>query len=207
MLNSSSPILIAVEGIDGAGKTTQVSMLLAVLEGVGLAAVASKEPTSGKWGRIIKESASTGRLSPEEELDLFIKDRAEHVENLIAPALKEGKIVILDRYFYSTIAYQGSRGANVAEVKSLMEARFPIPDAVFLLDIDADLSAYRIAHVRGEEPNHFEERGNLSMARENIQRNGGIKYRPARRRDVTTSSSSRDCVEVYRRPAESEALR
>jgi dTMP kinase len=88
------------------------------------------------------------------------------VENLIAPALKEGKIVLLDRYFYSTIAYQGSRGANVAEVKSLMEARFPVPDAVFILDIEADLSAYRIAHIRGEEPNHFEERANLSMARE-----------------------------------------
>ena len=116
-------------------------------------------------GRIIKESATSGRLTPEEELDLFIKDRTEHVENLIAPAMQDGKIVLLDRYFYSTIAYQGSRGANVEQVKTMMEDRFPIPDMVFLLDIDADLSAHRIANVRGEEPNHFEERGNLTTAR------------------------------------------
>src|SRR5579862_9479426 len=115
-------ILIAVEGIDGAGKTTQVKMLRDALERAGLAVVASKEPTSGQWGRIIKESATSGRRTPEEELDLFIKDRAEHVENLIAPAMKDGKIVLLDRYFYSTIAYQGSRGANVEQVKSMMES-------------------------------------------------------------------------------------
>src|SRR5271166_6015958 len=81
------------------------------------------------------------------------KDRTEHVEKLIGPALDAGKIVILDRYFYSSIAYQGSRGANVAEVKEIMESRFPIPDAVFLLDIDPILSVHRIAHSRQEEPN------------------------------------------------------
>jgi dTMP kinase len=162
----AEPILIAIEGIDGAGKTTQIKMLHKALERSGLDVVASKEPTSGQWGRIIKESATSGRLTPEEELDLFIKDRTEHVENLIAPAMEAGRIVLLDRYFYSTIAYQGSRGANVEQVKSMMESRFPVPDTVFILDIDADLSAYRIAHVRGEDPNHFEERGNLTTARE-----------------------------------------
>lgn len=74
--------------------------------------------------------------------------------------------MLLDRYFYSTIAYQGSRGANVDTVKVMMESRFPIPDAVFILDIDEHLSAHRIANVHGEEPNHFEERGNLAKARE-----------------------------------------
>lgn len=162
----SNSILIAIEGIDGAGKTTQVKMLRKALEKAGVSVVASKEPTSGQWGRIIKESATRGRLSTEEELDLFVKDRTEHVQNLIAPALSEGKVVLLDRYFYSTIAYQGSRGANVAAVRSMMESLFPIPDAVFILDIDEHLSAHRIATIRGEEPNHFEERGNLAKARE-----------------------------------------
>lgn len=66
-------ILIAIEGIDGAGKTTQIGMLRQALEGAGVAVVASKEPTSGQWGKIIKESATNGRLSTEQELELFIK--------------------------------------------------------------------------------------------------------------------------------------
>lgn len=158
-------ILIAIEGIDGAGKTTQVSMLASALESAGQAAITSKEPTTGKWGRIIKESATTGRHSVEEELELFIKDRTEHIAEVVNPALDDGKIVILDRYFYSTIAYQGCRGMTPASVEADMKSRFPLPDAVFLLDIDPIVSISRISHSRGEEPNHFEERKNLTMAR------------------------------------------
>jgi dTMP kinase len=159
-------ILIAIEGIDGAGKTTQVEMLRQTLTHAGEAPITSKEPTNGKWGKIIKESASAGRLPPEDELAAFINDRTEHVTSLVAPALHDGRIVILDRYFYSSIAYQGSRGASVEHVKTVMEERFPIPDAVFILDIDPSLSVYRIAHSRGETPNHFEDRADLAKARE-----------------------------------------
>jgi len=159
-------VLVAIEGIDGAGKTTQVALLRDALMRIGEEPVVSKEPTNGKWGRIIKESASTGRLSPDDELAAFVNDRAEHVASVVAPAIHNGRIVILDRYFYSSIAYQGSRGANVDDVKALMEERFPIPDAVFILDIDPTLSVYRIAHSRGEVPNHFEDRANLARARE-----------------------------------------
>lgn len=162
----SSSILIAIEGIDGAGKTTQVGMLKAALDSVGEAVITSKEPTNGQWGRVIKESASAGRHSAEEELELFIKDRTEHVDTVVNPALDSGKTVILDRYFYSTIAYQGCRGMNVGEVRAAMESRFPVPDAVFILDIDPVLSVHRIANSRGEQPNHFEDRANLAMARE-----------------------------------------
>jgi dTMP kinase len=162
-------ILVAVEGIDGAGKTTQVELLREALARVGEQPIVSKEPTNGPWGKIIKESASTGRLTPQKELEAFINDRTEHVKSLVLPSLNDGRIVILDRYFYSTIAYQGSRGVNVEQVRSTMEARFPIPDAVFILDIDPVLSVHRIAHSRGETPNHFEERGNLARARELFQ--------------------------------------
>ncbi len=159
-------ILVAVEGIDGAGKTTQVGLLRDALVRAGEEPVISKEPTGGKWGRLIKESATTGRMSPVEELEAFVKDRTEHFETLIDPALLEGRIVILDRYFYSSIAYQGSRGANVTEVASIMQERFPVPDAVYVLDVDPHLSVHRIAHSRNETPNHFEDRKNLSRARE-----------------------------------------
>jgi dTMP kinase len=167
--DASTSILIAIEGIDGAGKTTQVTMLREALEQTGEQVIASKEPTNGPWGKLIKESATTGRLSIEDELNAFLHDRTEHVESLVSPALNNGGIVILDRYFYSSIAYQGSRGANVDEIKTLMESRFPIPDAVFVLDIDPVMGIHRIANSRGEEPNHFEERGNLAKAREIFQ--------------------------------------
>ncbi len=163
---SSRGILIAIEGIDGTGKTTQVALLANVLRQAGQDVVTSREPTDGYWGRKIKESATNGRLSPEEELDAFIRDRTEHVTNLIQPALDAGKIVILDRYYYSSIAYQGSRGANVEAVKATMETRFPIPDMVFLLDIDPALSLHRIAKSRNERPNQFEQLEGLAKARE-----------------------------------------
>jgi dTMP kinase len=143
-----------------------VDLLRQALERAGETPVLSKEPTNGQWGKIIKESASNGRLPLDEELDLFIRDRTEHVATLIGPALEQGKIVILDRYFYSSIAYQGARGADVTAVRSTMESRFPIPDAVFLLDIDPVLGIHRIANSRNEQPNHFEDRGSLALARE-----------------------------------------
>ncbi len=169
MADKTSSILIAIEGIDGAGKTTQVRMLREALERGGESPIVSKEPTNGPWGKLIKDSATTGRLSPEEELNAFIQDRTQHVNELIAPALEQGRIVILDRYFYSSIAYQGSRGANVEEIRTLMESRFPIPDAVFVLDVDPAVGVHRISHSRGEEPNHFEDRANLAKAREIFQ--------------------------------------
>ena len=160
-----SGILIAVEGIDGAGKTTQVQLLKEALQRAGETAVTSKEPTSGPWGRKIKASARNGRLSLEQELDAFIHDREEHVRDLIGPALREGKIIILDRYFYSTIAYQGSRGADVAAIKRQMEELFPTPDMVVLLDLDPLIALRRISELRSESPNEFERVDGLNVAR------------------------------------------
>ncbi len=163
---SESGILIAVEGIDGAGKTTQVTKLKQALENAGQSVISSKEPTDGQWGSILRQSATKGRLSLDEELRTFINDRAEHVATVIQPNLDEGRIVILDRYYYSTIAYQGARGADVATVSREMHSRgFPEPDAVFILDVDPVIGIHRIAHDRGEEPNHFEDRASLAQAR------------------------------------------
>jgi dTMP kinase len=165
MMDLSRSLFLVVEGIDGAGKTTQVQLLKQALERDGESPVVSKEPTNGAWGKLIKESAASGRLSLEEELNAFIEDRKEHVATLIRPSLEAGKIVILDRYFYSTIAYQGARGVNVGEIRALMESQFPIPDAVFILDVDPAVGVHRIAHLRGEQPNLFENRDDLARAR------------------------------------------
>lgn len=166
MANTSNKgILIAFEGVDGAGKTTQVQLLANALREAGEEVVVSKEPTDGIWGQKIRLSASTGRLPLEEELEAFVEDRKEHIKNLIAPNLNKGKIVILDRYFYSTVSYQGSRGADFQKVEAQMKSFAPIPDMVFLLDINPEISLKRISEQRKEIPNQFEKLDTLNSVR------------------------------------------
>lgn len=158
-------ILIAIEGIDGAGKTTQARLLAEWFRRRGDDVVLSKEPTTGPWGRKIRESAKHGRMSLEEEIKVFTLDRKEHVETLIAPSLAAGRIVILDRYYYSFIAYQGARGADPNELARASEFA-PVPDVAFLLDIDPSTSLDRIASLRGDTPNHFETLTGLRKVRD-----------------------------------------
>lgn len=153
-----------VEGIDGAGKTTCASALAQWCGERGIACVFSKEPTSGPWGKKLRESAEA-RLSLDEELDLFYKDRAQHVQDSIQPALEAGGVVILDRYYWSTAAYQGARGADIAKILRYNEERFPIPDLVLLLDLPVEVGQERI-RKRGDEPNQFENAEYLSKCRE-----------------------------------------
>ena len=146
--SSNRGIFIVLEGVDGAGKSTQVQLLGQAFSELGRDVVLSKEPTDGPWGRKLRESAAAGRMSLEDELEHFVKDRQQHVQELILPSLADGKVVIVDRYFYSTIAYQGVRGADRNEIKSTMVAFAPLPDIVFLIDIDPAIS------VRERDRNH-----------------------------------------------------
>ena len=163
---TSRGLLTVFEGIDGTGKSTQVRLLADALSSAGLDVIQSKEPTDGPWGRKIRASADSGRMAPAEELDAFVKDRREHIENLITPGLEAGKVVILDRYYYSSIAYQGARLGNVEEIAQQMSSFAPLPDVVFLIDIDPVVSLTRIAESRGEIPNQFEQIASLNAARE-----------------------------------------
>jgi dTMP kinase len=156
--------LIVFEGIDGSGKSTQARLLAEVLQARGHRAVFSREPTQGKWGRMVRDSGITGRLSPQEELDLFHQDRAEHVTTLIAPALARGETVILDRYYFSTMAYQGARGFDPAILRGINEAFAPIPDLLFIFDLQVDAA---LARVGGRGPTtEFEKRDTLQRCRE-----------------------------------------
>jgi len=157
--------LLVLEGIDGAGKSTLGRALAADLRGHGLTVVTSREPTDGPHGIALRQSAKTGRLALAEELDLFLKDRAEHVAQLIAPALKRGEVVILDRYYLSTAAYQGARGADPQAVILMNEAFAPRPDLVLLLDIDPLGGTGRILR-RGDQPDDFEAVAYLSKVRD-----------------------------------------
>ena len=109
--------LIAFEGIDGTGKTTQIELLAEVLRQRGLRVVATREPTDGQYGRKIRQLYKNRKsVTPEEELNLFLHDRREHVVQVIAPALASGKVVLTDRYYYSTAAYQGAAGHDPQKI-------------------------------------------------------------------------------------------
>ncbi len=158
-------MLIVIEGIDGTGKSTQAKRLAAHFQSLGRTVTLSREPTDGPWGTLLRNSASTGRLSPQEELDTFLKDRQQHVSELIAPSLAAGNIVILDRYYFSTMAYQGTRGFEPTEIRRLNEAFAPVPDLLLILDLDIDTALQRIGS-RGDTANQFEQRSNLQRCRE-----------------------------------------
>ncbi len=163
-MDSNSGLFVVFEGIDGAGKTTQVDLLTRALRDAGETVVRSKEPTAGPWGMKVRESALTGRFPIEEELYAFEQDRREHLETLILPALARNEVVVLDRYYYSTIAYQGRVSGNPEAIDAQMRAFARTPDIVFLLDSEPELCVRRV-RSRDGAPNHFEDVEDLRQAR------------------------------------------
>jgi len=161
----SQGIFIVIEGIDGTGKSTQSKRLAEWFRSRGREVALSREPTDGPWGKKLRESETTGRLSAEEELECFLNDRREHVEMSIKPALAEGKVVILDRYYFSTMAYQGARGFDPAEIRRRNEAFAPQPDLLLILDLSVESAHGRIG-ARGDTANEFEQRDTLGRCRE-----------------------------------------
>ncbi len=158
-------LFIVIEGIDGTGKSTQARRLAEWFARQGREVVLSREPTDGPWGKKLRESAATGRLSAHDELEYFLNDRREHVDNLIRPALAAGKVVILDRYYFSTMAYQGARGFDVSDIRQRNEAFAPRPDLLLILDLDVESAHARIG-VRGDSTNEFEKYENLTRCRQ-----------------------------------------
>jgi len=132
-------LFIVFEGIDGAGKTTQVRLLDEYLRQAGYDVVCLKEPTEGPWGQKLRQLAQLGRqeISPATELEWFLQDRHEDVEHNIQPALARRQIVVLDRYYFSTMAYQGALQLDPEEIRARNEAFAPPPDLLFLLHLPA----------------------------------------------------------------------
>lgn len=166
MNDANKGILIAIEGIDGTGKSTQVGLLARYLRGKGCEVIETREPTGGPYGRRIRELfVDRSSCTLEEELNLFIEDRRQHVREVIAPALERGLIVLTDRYYFSTAAYQGAAGMNPAEVFA-RNSFAPRPDLVILLTMSPEISLVRIRESRGEELNDFEQEDQLRRVAE-----------------------------------------
>jgi dTMP kinase len=169
-------ILIVFEGIDGSGKSTQAKILLERLQEEDFDAVYFREPSKGKWGRKIKKKAlHPDSLTPEEELDLFQKDRRENVEKNLKPALKKKRVVILDRYYYSTIAYQGAKGIDEKLIRRMNEEFVVEPDLVFIFDIDPQKGLERIEN-RKKKDRLFEREDYLVKVREIFRSFKGEKF-------------------------------
>lgn len=158
-------LLMVIEGIDGTGKSSQAKMLAEALRQAGESVILDREPSDGPYGKRLRESMTAGRLSADEELELFHKDRRQHVEDVISPALARGTHVVLDRYYFSTMAYQGARGFDVAKLRATNESFAPAPDLLFILDLDVAMALERIGG-RGDEANEFEQAEALQFCRD-----------------------------------------
>jgi dTMP kinase len=156
-------VLIAFEGIDGAGKSTQIARLARWLEERGREVVTTREPTDGPWGQKIRVAAQSGRMAPADELAAFIADRRDHVAAVIAPALAAGKVVLIDRYYISTAAYQGARGLDPAEIVAAHDFA-PAPDLVLIFDLPPAVGLERLR--RRGPADLFEIEDELARVRE-----------------------------------------
>jgi len=154
--------LIVFEGVDGSGKSTQLALLAQTMRSAGREVVETGEPYDCEWGRKIREMArSDRRVAPEQELRWFLEQRRVHVRELVGPSLAAGRIVLSDRYFLSTVAYQGARGLDAERLLAECEAEFPVPDLVLLLEIAAGRGLGRVAERGGPPEPAFEEQAFL----------------------------------------------
>ena len=151
---------ITFEGADGCGKTTQSELVQKYLEDKGFEVVWTREPGAKGLGQNIRQLLLhyDGDVAPMCEAFLFLADRAQHIENLIKPAVAAGKIVVCDRHTDSTIAYQGyGRGEDIEQLKYLNNlATGDIrPDLTFVFDVSTEVAQTRV----GSEKDRMESAG------------------------------------------------
>jgi len=156
-------VFIVFEGIDGSGKDTHIKLLSEELRQQGQSVLETAEPSGNEVGALLRryQRKSGKRLPAETEALLYTADRYEHVRNVVEPALKKGQIVLSNRYFYSTLAYQGAMGVDLDWIRE-MNRFAPKPDAAILLDILPEFSLQRLRRRRTV----FEQLENLRRVRE-----------------------------------------
>jgi dTMP kinase len=159
--------IIAFEGIDGAGKTTQSVCLLENLKRNGYPATRFHEPTNSIWGKRIRDLATNGRhkVDARTEFEYFYQDRIHDVGDNIRPAYDRKSIILMDRYYFSNIAYQSARGLDPSFIEHKNEEIAPKADLLIILDLDPKVALKRIRDKRNDTPNHFEREKYLEEVR------------------------------------------
>lgn len=135
---------IVIEGLDGSGKSTQAKMLVAALE-KSHKAVCTAEPSKGAIGRFIRNHVLYEKTRPPIEVEalLFAADRIDHIQREVAPALEEGKVVVSDRYLYSSLAYQGSAGLSLDWIQTINSHALK-PELALLIDVAPEIVIARL---------------------------------------------------------------
>jgi dTMP kinase len=136
---------ICIEGIDASGKTTQAHRLVRSLRRRGLNSVYTTEPSTGEIGKLIRGYVldRKKRVPVTVEALLFAADRVDHVEKQIKPALQKGKIVVCDRYVYSTLAYQGAADLDLSWIEQINRFAL-VPDLALFLDVSPEVVTERM---------------------------------------------------------------
>ena len=189
-------LFITFEGGDGCGKTTQIELLDKYLRDKGFNTLLTREPGAKGLGVKLREILLNydGEVSPQCESFLFLADRAQHIDCIIKPALKEGKIILCDRHTDSTVAYQGyGRGLDIEEIKSLNNIATGglKPDLTIVLDVDVETSMQRV----GKEKDRMESSGIEFFER---VRNGFLKIAEQEPKRVKVINSSDSIENIHK---------
>lgn len=155
-------VLIAVEGLDGSGQSTQVALLASALRDAGVPVHATKEPTENRIGSLVQAALRGEWGADARTLQLlFAADRSHHVAEAIVPALEEGSVVVTDRYLFSSLAY-GSLDLDRAWLETVNRA-VPLPDATIFLDVPVETCLERLQERESLEL--FEDAATLERVR------------------------------------------
>ena len=188
-------LFITFEGADGCGKTTQMNLLKDYLIQNGYEVVLTREPGAKGLGEQLREILLNydGEVADRCESFLFLADRAQNIETIVIPAIKQGKIVLCDRHIDSTVAYQGyGRGLDLDEINYLNNiATGGIkPDLTYVFDVDVETSAKRV----GDEKDRMESAGQEFF---NRVRNGYLELAKKEPQRIKVIDSTRSIEEVF----------
>lgn len=191
----SNGMFITFEGADGCGKTTQQMLAADYLESKGYEVLITREPGAKGLGEDIRKILLDykGPVSERCESLLFLADRAQHVDNMILPAIKNGQIVLCDRYTDSTVAYQGyGRQQNLERIKKLNDFATNLlkPDLTFVFDIDVETSMQRV----GKEKDRMESEGKEFH---NRVRNGYLKLAEEEPNRIKVLDAAKSIDEIH----------
>lgn len=188
-------LFITFEGADGCGKTTQLNMLKKYLENKNYQVILTREPGGKGLGETLRNILLNydGEVSNRCESFLFLADRAQNIDIIVDPAIKEGKIVLCDRHADSSVAYQGyGRGLDIEEINMLnsLATNGKTPDLTLVFDVDIETSMKRV----GSEKDRMENSG---MEFFNRVRNGYLEIAKEEPNRVKIINATKSIEEIH----------